>query len=591
MALRGAIASVAVLALVAGCASTPAAAGEVQPRAAAVALDLAYSFELREEPELAVAVRVRTNGDADGETELALSKGWGGVLDAGADVHDLVVRGAAGDALSLEHPESQRWIVRHAPGEPLVAEYRIDRSAPPGWERDDRHYYQAILLPGLFHLIGNNGLLHPAHLEGPEPRGVRIEWVGFEERGWKVISSLSVGPGPHDLRVPLDEVLHALYLAGDLAIERRVIRGEPLYVAVAGADWSFTPAGFADLCARIVELERAFFDDFDYPHFLISVVPVGARDDRSLSIGGTGLTDSFAMFLMPGAGLAPPAREGDRVGRILAHEMFHHWNGGIVRLEEPEELSYWFSEGFTDFYARRLLLRAGAMSIDDYVASVNEKLAEYWLSPERDASAERVREAFWTDRDVERLPYQRGDLIAMQLDAAIRDASNGRQSLDDLMRVVVRESRRRTEPWTRDELFALAASFAGEEAAAQARATALDGALPPVGASWFAPCLDFAWRESGHFDLGFDWDATNVAGIVTGVRADSAAYAAGLRDGQRLRGGSIEFGRPDRPVEISVEVEGEVRKLGWLPRGGAVEVPTFAFRRSAGIADAACDFL
>src|SRR6188508_2632294 len=129
---RIAIATALALAASFGCASAAGdPAAPPRPEPARAAPDLAYTFELREEPELAVAVRMQAAGDDDGETELALKKDWGGVLDAGADVHDLVVRGAAGEPLALEHPQSQTWIVRHAPGETLVADYRLDRSAPP----------------------------------------------------------------------------------------------------------------------------------------------------------------------------------------------------------------------------------------------------------------------------------------------------------------------------------------------------------------------------------------------------------------------------------------------------------------------------
>ena len=39
----------------------------------------------------------------------------------------------------------------------------------------------------------------------------------------------------------------------------------------------------------MVETERGFFDDFDHPYFLVSLIPVGSRQSESGNFGGTAL--------------------------------------------------------------------------------------------------------------------------------------------------------------------------------------------------------------------------------------------------------------------------------------------------------------
>ena len=252
--------------------------------------------------------------------------------------------------------------------------------------------------------------------------------------------------------------------------------------------WSFSDEEFQALAARIVALGREFFSEFDQPFYLISLIQVGERGSGASSYGGTGLSSSFALFLTPDTDLAPRPGGGG-VAWLLAHELFHEWNGHAITLAQPEQLGYWFSEGFTDFYARRLLFRAGLTDRERYVESWNHKLAALAANPERAAPAERVREAFWTSHDVGEVPYQRGDLIALYVDHAIRARTGGAQSLDDLMRELVRRGRVGGVPSSNDDLVAAIAELAGAHAAEVVRRWAVDGVEPELAQDLAGPEL------------------------------------------------------------------------------------------------------
>ncbi|HEX5009193.1 MAG TPA: hypothetical protein VFY71_02235 [Planctomycetota bacterium] len=270
---------------------------------------------------------------------------------------------------------------------------------------------------------------------------------------------------------------------------------------------------------------------------------------------------------MDGIGLSPGSDERQRVVRLLAHEHVHSWNGGLLKPRDPEQLASWFSEGFTEFYAGRLLLAAGLITPAQRVDGLNEMLTGYRASPVRNVPNERIREAFWTDASVQRLPYQRGELAAILVDDAIRRTHGGRASLDDLLREMVAEARSGAAEYDTEALLARIARWAGAETADAVRALVVDGAdavLPP--GTW-APWVEVTTRASHEFELGFDREASLASGLVTGVREGSAAWEAGVRDGQHVRGLSLPGPDPEAPVTRTIRDDAGERALTWRPAG------------------------
>jgi predicted metalloprotease with PDZ domain len=451
--------------------------------------EVSYTLERIETPELALGVEVALRGHDSGTTELCLAPSWGGVKVSGQDIGWFHALGVSGTALEVERPEPWRFVVHHAPGESLVLRYRLARNQNQlGTETST--YYRPIVNDHLFHVIGELALVQPQHLAGKASVRIRLAWRGFAEARWITASSFGVGPEPILVQVPLSDFCHALYVAGDIRLERREIHGRPLHVAIAGDDWKFRDAEFADLVSTIVTQERTFFDDFDFPHYLVSAIPVGTRLPGTISLGGTGLTNCFALFLMPGLGLEPHTRERDHIQTLLAHEMFHHWNGRVIGRVEPEQLVYWFSEGFTNFYARRILFRSGFLDAKGYAQSVNDELKEYFTNPMRRERNERIQADFWNDNHVEKLPYERGDIVAIILDHAIRKASNGERSLDDFMRELISEARDEQARVSTESLLAKIAELSDAATAEKVRKIVVDGELATLDPDCFEPCLE-----------------------------------------------------------------------------------------------------
>ncbi len=259
---------------------------------------------------------------------------------------------------------------------------------------------------------------------------------------------------------------------------------------------------------------------------------------------------------------------------LLGHELFHAWNGLTITSDDhtPEGADYWFSEGFTNFYARRLLYRAGLVSLDATIAQLDSELAAYDASPLRAAPNQAIVDGFWKSHDLENLPYARGNAIAIAVDREIARVSKGHRSLDDVMRELVVEARAGGHVSV-DSLLARFARETSPPFAAKLRAAIVDGAPVPLDPNVLAPCLRVAHEQRPQFQLGFDLKATQAAGFkVVGVVAGSRAATAGLRDGDQLRQVDLEIGKPMRPVELVVDGGRMVR---YLPQGALVDVRVF----------------
>jgi len=539
------------------------------PAVTSVPADVVLRVALVHAPGLHVEVVIDARGDADGETTFAIVDDWGGTKDSQALLRDMAVT-ANGRKLDVTTSKPGAWTVHHAPSERLHATYSIPANEIQK-DPDLSGHYKAIVGAGLVHFIGYTALALPERDDGEAREHVRFEWVGFEAAGWKTACSFSAERA-FERDIELSKLHEAVFLASpDLTLHHRSIRGRDLCVAFAGK-WSKPEEPFVDAAAQIVDLERTFFGDDDYPFYLVSVIPIGVPSQGSSSIGGTGLTDSFALFLLDGTDIDPASNLGSRLLHLLAHEMFHNWNGRIIGRASPEELVYWFSEGFTDFYARRLLHRAELMDEQAFVESWNERLHELFTNPVREAPVDRIQKDFWNDPDVQKLPYQRGDVMALMIDGEIRRRTHGARSLDDWMRDLAQRGRR-GERISNEVLIADVALLTDPEFAESIRRIVVDGALPALAHDVLAPCFELAIEEVPAWDPGFDLEATRKDHVLHGVREGSKAWSAGARNDMKLLGWSVSGGDIQKPIECTVQDGAEKRKLSWMPHGAAVATP------------------
>ncbi len=145
-----------------------------------------------------------------------------------------------------------------------------------------------------------------------------------------------------------------------------------------------------------------------------------------------------------------------QLASVGAHEFFHLWNVKRIRPQTLEPVDHtremytralWFAEGVTSTYAAYTLVRTGLWSHAQFLADLAKQINELESRPARAwQSAEESSLDTWLDKySLYNRPefsvsyYNKGQLLGVALDIAIRDATDNRVSLDDVLRRMNRE--------------------------------------------------------------------------------------------------------------------------------------------------------
>ncbi len=498
----------------------------------------------------AIDVEMVLPGESDGETAIEVPDAWGGKSELWRGIDEFRVSGSGLRATSSTSPALK--MIRHAPGATLTIRYRIKQFWPGEPAAGDTNEYRPVIQPRYFHLIGWTALARPRwSLATP----VSVSFKGFPA-DWSFASNLE-SPAAHGLN--LVDALESVSVGGDF----RVLKAGALRVAVRGS-WRFSDEGFIKRLEPIIAAHHRFWGDPPSP-FLVTVLPLQSPMGR-MSLGGTALGDAFA-FMATG-------NVDDRMlTRILAHEHLHSWIPRRIGMmpQQNDALDYWISEGFTDFFNYRILMRDGTWSLEEVAHAYNEVFWNYAFSPVRNASNAQLADGFWGNRAMNDLPYQRGLVFAALADDRVRRASNGKFDLDDVMLEMKRVADAAGEgprAPVRALFVATMRSFGVDISGDIARFIERGETIALPADTW-APCGKIVTSEVAEFARGFDGYRTIANGNkLVGVDPDGPAHAAGLRDGmQLLRLDLSEGGDARVALAYRVFADGQTREISYLPAG------------------------
>jgi predicted metalloprotease with PDZ domain len=499
-----------------------------------------------------LAVEMRFLADAHGRTRVDLPEAWSGATQLYNAIHDLDVQGAR---VTRQGPAG--LILASAPRAPIVLRYRLEQDFAGAPAVGAGSPFRAAVQPAWFTAVGWTLF---AEVEGRRGQTVHFHW-GQAPKGWTLASDLDREPrGGRRTEALFDSVLVG---GKDLKVlERPAPGGGSLRIAVHG-DWNFKTDKVADLVARIESASAGFWKE-QGADFFVAMTPLASRGQTVQY--GVGLGDAFSLW-------ATRDQDEASLRHILAHEHQHTWfptRVGGVRVGPDEPLDYWLSEGFTDFYTLRILLRAGVYSLEDFTADYNRILRAYAASPVRDAPNRLIAARFWDDRSVADLPYQRGLALAALWDDRMRRLSNGNRNLDT---VILKMKAEADAGLARHGAVANLAtaykSLGGGELLSDFSRYVEKGARVYLPADLFGDCAVVKTEDAPVFVRGFDTAATGAHdGLVAGVDPKGPAFNAGLRNGMRiLKRESGHLGDPLAPLTYRVDDHGHERLISYLPIG------------------------
>jgi predicted metalloprotease with PDZ domain len=482
-----------------------------------------------------------------------LPKRAGGARDLREHIRDVHVTGGQTTGGDGQTPLR----IEAAPGTAIVVSYQVVSAYRDTPGPDQFNTYEPVVLPSWFWAYGEALF---ASVEGQESDPAQFEWKG--DRNVPFASTLTIIDRP----LTETDILRSVSLGGD-AVRVSASPTGGLTTAVIG-HFGFSDQAFQALAGRIASVEDRFWGGRKEP-FLVALSALkeaqGVEARR-----GEGRAGGFAMMSSNF-----PLQD---LRFFLAHEYFHRWNPGRLGGMEggPEQvLSFSLSEGFTDYYARKLLLAGGIFSAAEFIDNWNDALSEYAISPVKGASNAALIEGFRRDSDLQRLPYLRGALFAALADARIHAASHGRLSLDDVLRKM--RDLGPSDPRLATQRFLdVADQLAGVDLRPDFDRHIVKGEPITLPSDGLGRCFRIKSTSVAPYDPGFDLVASSSTGIFTGVRPDSAGFRAGLRDSMRLV--RREAGRPgDSRVTLVYRVttpDGREQIVSYKPAGaGTVMLP------------------
>ncbi|MES2904571.1 MAG: hypothetical protein V4696_10335 [Pseudomonadota bacterium] len=490
------------------------------PQKSTIAYELAP--EMQGQTVAALNVTIRLRADQSGVTTIDWIDGWAGERKLGQWARDIRVEGSTS---SLPAPNGGR-IVRSAPGAPLVMRYKIISAYAADPSVNDSEQARPVIRPGWFYSVGEVLYARPA---GRDEAPASFAWNG--PKGVSFASDTEHSKGLANRPRSVGDILESIAIGGqDLSVTSVILNGAPLRIAHIAhiGRFGFDIRAFEATARKVVEVERDFWRDTKPGPFLITAIPL-ASDPGRISFGGTGRSDAFATWIDVGADLSS-------LTWLLAHEYFHSWNprqiGRFPTKFQSE--AYWLSEGFTDFYARRLMLRAGLWTREEFVADWNEMFRAYAASSFRATGNVETAAQFWSGNyEAEKIPYQRGAMLAALWDWRLR--GQGKAGLDDVLRSQRDRMRAANAMPDLTTAFVAEIGLAGLDVRHDIDRYLTKGEPIILPQNAFGNCASVTSSDVPVFERGWNSDATAKAGnVLVGVDPASNAYAAGLRDGMKF---------------------------------------------------------
>jgi len=256
------------------------------------------------------------------------------------------------------------------------------------------------------------------------------------EDGWKVATGMRQGPLPGSYQESnYHDLVDMPFFIGRFDLDSVTVEGRVTRVATypEGAFRGVARLEFMDQLGKAIPAMARVFGEVPWADYTVLAI-----FDPGYG-GGSALEHQNSHL-----GIYTPELIGTPIlPSITAHEIFHAWNVKRLRpadlwpyrYDQPQQTTWlWVSEGITDYYADLALVRGGIVDSAGWRDFTQEKIVSVAAVPPvalEDASLSTwIHPADGTGY----VYYPKGALAGLMLDILIRDATDNRASLDDVMR-------------------------------------------------------------------------------------------------------------------------------------------------------------
>jgi predicted metalloprotease with PDZ domain len=419
----------------------PAASAQTPLRTYSDAFIQRYS---RTAPQVAYTVTVRDGDRSAYWVEMAIANppdparvaipAWAPgsyrLTQGGRNIADLTATTESGASLGVTRVDDLTWSIATGGAARVIVRYSAAVRVAEEWARPNNRWFlreTSGLIDGPRTFLYLEGwTLAPSHVAFRLPAG------------WEIGTGLVPTTDPAVYWAPsYDVLIDSPALVGRFATFRFAAAGVPhrAVVDLSGRAPAFDTLAFVDMLRRISETAIGIFGNAPYKDYTYIYAGTG---------GGLEHLNSTTIGFNPERMATDPRTHKG----VTAHEFFHAWNVKRIRPVELGPFDYtrpvrtlnlWISEGITDYYTRLILVRSGLDSTPAFLRGVASAITSHHRNPARlTISPERSSWTAWDGPEAnagESISYYlQGNLRGLLLDLAIRDSTDGRVSLDDVMR-------------------------------------------------------------------------------------------------------------------------------------------------------------
>ena len=387
-----------------------------------------YTISLANPEQHLIEVQILLSlGPAQRELQLPVWNALYQVRDFAQYINWVSAKDRTGRLLTVRQLDKSRWQIAGAQGGALI-EYQIfvDSPGPFGAQFNSHHAFLNLAQLLMYPIDARN-----------DPMIVRF---GHIPQGWQIATPLKPLPQGTFSAESYDRLVDSPVEVGRFEESDFEQSGGRYRVIVDADPGDYDMARITAMLRKIVVAATSWMDDRPYETYMFFYhFPHGPA--------GGGMEHAYSTAIAINADVL--ARAPEALASVTAHEFFHLWNVKRIRPQTLEPPDYarenytralWFSEGCTSTAADFIQLRGGLLDESRFEPELASAIAELEHRPAHlTQSAEQSSLDAWLEgysyyRRPERSIsyYNKGELLGIMLDLAVRESSHGQASLREV---------------------------------------------------------------------------------------------------------------------------------------------------------------